>query len=637
MSFENLPGIFNYKTENRIAILPVNNNPKVCIIGTAAQGDSEVFYSVSKISDASAAFGKEGTLIRGVYEASIAGAKNLRLMRIGASAATLTSIGESGGLTITTVDKDDTAGTSFTIFFEASTKRLRVWRVSDDELVYDNNPAYPLDTVDEGEVNVSGSIVGTPLINIGSLATPITLAAADAVGDGPADYTAGTDGVPDISGAGALSRMETYEALYRAYELLKDQDIDVVIPMGVYLDDLNVMDMATSSVVSRGLTALSAYPDAGEDNDVLGKLYTEEYEGEYYFWWWFPLSPENPTFTGAQIFPTAGSASASLKTDGTTALTAADFHEVNFGYQLAYFLYEQSQNNEEMTGVIGMLPPAGLSPKQVAQWVGKLPVTSTDGSGNTVITTNGTGLLGNKWLAGRKSASGVPGKIVNGVDGLYGGGFIATDDGWVDGSELTDSNDYLVDIGKYISVVATHPILANPSRSVQYMATGAPSYAGFYSGLPPSSAPTNKVIKSARLPFRIGKFKLDSLAGLHYVTFHSETSGIVVTDAPTAARTDSDYRRLSTVRIVKACMDDVRIVGRPFIGNGITGTKLAALETAIDNKMKQRTKNGDIQRYEVKVTSTPAQQVLGQADVELKLVPAFELRQLTVTVGLSAV
>jgi hypothetical protein len=636
MSFENLPGIFGEKQDGNLAILPVNDNPKVCILGTAAQGDSETFYSVGKISTASAAFGKTGSLIRGMYETSIGGAQNLRLIRIGATAATLSDIGESDGLTVTTVDKDDTAGTSFTIFFEASTKRLRIWRVSDDELVYDNNPAYPLDAVDEGEVNVSGSISGTPVADIGSLATPITLAAADGEGDGPASYTAGTDGVADDAGAGALSLMEKYEALYRAYKILEDQDIDVVVPMEVYLDDLNVMDMNTATVNSRGLTSISTYPNAGETDDVLGKLYVEEYLGEYYFWWWFPNDPSNPTFTTANIYPSAGSADSSHTTDGT-ALTASDFHEVNFGHQLAYFCYSQSQNNEEMTGVIGVLPPTGLSPAQVSQWIGTAPVTTTDGAGNTVISTNGTGLLGNKWLAGRKTASGVAGHIVNGVDGLYGGGFIATDDGFKDGTELTDDNDHLVDIGKYISVVATHPILANPSRSTQYMATGAPLYGGFYSNLPPESAPTNKVLKGVRLPFRIGKAKLDTLAGFRYVTFHAEVNGIVVSDAPTAARTDSDYRRLSTVRIVKACMDDVRIVGRPFIGNLMNGRKMAALETGIDNKMKQRVTVGHLQRYEVKVTTTPAQRVLGQADVELKLVPAFELRQITVSVSLAAV
>jgi hypothetical protein len=635
MSFENLPEIIAEKTDGLLTILQRNDNPVVCILGTASQGTSETLYEVDKVSDAAAAFASTGTLVRGMYEASIGGALNLALFRIGATSASLSGIGAGTGWTVETISQDTSAGTDYSIFFDASAERLRVYRVSDSEIIYDNNPAYPLNAVDEGEVAVSGSSTGS-VTDIGTSGTPITLAAADGVGDGPAVYTAGTDGVANTAGAGALSRMEMYEGLYRAYDLLSDQDLDVVIPMNVYLDDLNVMDMSTATVVSTGVNALSTYPTTGADDDALGMLYVEEYLGTFYFWWWFPLNPENPTFSGAHIFPSAGSATATTTTDGTT-LTASDFHEVNFAYQLATFCYSQSENNAEMTGVIGVRPPAGRSPAQVKTWIGTVPTTTEDANGNVIVTTNGTGLLGNKFMGGRVDAGGVPGHTVNGLNGLYGGGFIATDDGFMDGTELTDDNDHLVDIGKYISVVATYPILANQSRTTSYMATGAATYGGFYSGLPPSSAPTNKILKSVSMPFRVGTAKLDLLAGLRYVTFHSKTKGIVVSDAPTAARTDSDYRRLSTVRIVKACIDDIREVGEPFLGEGITGAKLAALETAVESKMKERVKNQDLQRYEARVSATPAQRVQGQAFIELKLVPAFELREITVTVALAAV
>jgi len=637
MSFENLAEVRTNKIDGLLTIVQRNDNPVVCVVGTAASGDSETLYSVDKASDAAAAFGSTGTLIRGMYEAIIGGALNLKLFRIGATSATLSGVGDGTGFTVETISKDTTAGTDYLIFFEASTGRLRVYRASDDEVIYDNNPAYPLSAIDDGEVAVSGSTTGS-VSDIGTSSTPITLAAADADGDGPAVYTAGTDGVPNSStGAGALCRTKIYEGLWRAYDFMSDEDLDVVLPMNIYLDDLNVMDLTTGQINDRGLTALSDYPaSAGADDDVLGKFYTEEYLGTQYFWWWFPNDPTNPTFAAANISPSAGSASSTTKTDGT-ALDADDFHEVNFAYQLADFCYRQSEQSAEMTSAIGVKPADGRSPAQVKAWIGTVPVTSTDANGNTIITTNGTGLLGNKFMAGRVSSGGLAGHIINGVDGLYAGGFAATDDGFMDGTQQTDDNDHLIDIGKYINVVATYPILANQSRATSYMATGAATYGGFYSGLPPSSAPTNKILKSISLPFRIGTAKLDLLAGLRYVTFHKKIKGIVVSDAPTAARPDSDYRRLSTVRIVKAVIDDIREVGEPFLGEGITGIKLAALETACDNKCKQRVTNQDLQRYEVRVTATPAQRVLGQAFVQLKLVPAFELREIVVTVGLAAV
>lgn len=286
-----------------------------------------------------------------------------------------------------------------------------------------------------------------------------------------------------------------------------------------------------------------------------------------------------------------------------------------------------------------MFFPVSYSLKDVSKWVGTLPTVESDSNGNSVIVTNGTGLLGNKFMSGRISggSSAAPGHIVGGVDGLFNGGFIATDDNWLDGTQLSDSNDHLIDIGKRINVVATWPVLANSARTTSYTATGAATYGGFYSVLPVASAPTNKLLGNLRLPFRINTSKLDLLAGQRYVTFHQKTRGIVISDAPTAARKDSDYNRLSTVRQVKAAVDAVRSAAEPFLGEGMTGAMTAAFDTAIDRTLGALIKQGVIKRYQFQTIITPQMRVLGQATVELKLVPAFELRQVTVMVALAAV
>ena len=632
MGYIHLPGISEEKQDGNLTILPVNSNPIVLVLGTSNLGESEALYRVERMSNAAAEFGKEGTLIRGAYEASIGGAKNLRLMRIGGSTSTLVT---DFGLTIETVLKDDEAGEMYTFKWDDSELRLKVWRVEDDELVYDNYPSYPDDRVDLGELVISGTA---------------TTNSGDDYGAEPGDagektffdmwatagftYTQGSDGL-------SLSRMETYEALYNGYQLLEDQEMDVVIPMNVYLDDLNVMDLTAAQVTSRALTALSDYPTVGATNDVLGKLYVEEYEGKNYFWWWFPSQPgsSSPTFSGAQIYPTVNGANATTTTGGDT-LTADDFHEVNFAYQLANFLYTQGQNNMDMTGTIGVLPPTTFSLKDTSTWVGTLPEYETNGAGQSVITANGTGLLGNKFMSGRMAsggATGIPAYTVDGVAGLFDGGFIATDDGWLDGTQQEDNNEHLIDIGKYLSIVATYPVLSNPSRTTSYTASAAATYAGFYSALPVNSAPTNKQIGSLRLPIRINGSKLDLLAGQRYVTIHQKPRGIVVSDAPTAARPDSDYQRLSTVRQVKATMDAIREAGEPFIGEGMDGAQSAALDTAIDKTIGSLVKAKVIKRAEFQTIITPSMRILGQATIELKIIPMFELRQITVLVALAAV
>lgn len=619
MAFENLPGIFSTLIDGSLQIASVNSNPVVVVLGTAARGQTDNLYAVDSVSTAAALYGRlDGTLVRGLYEAVAGGAENIRLMRIGASPATLSNIG--GGVTIETVEKDDNAGSNYLVFWEDSTKRLRVWRASDSLLVYDNNPAYPSAAVDENEVSVSGT--ATSGTDIGSLSVPLTLAAASGVGS--AVYVAGSDGI-------LLSRMEMYEKLFEAYKLLENEDIDIVVPRNVYLDDTNIQDMTTAEVstfnISAPWAAASVYPTPGTSFDGLGKLFAQEYQGKWYYWW------DMDRDGVAEIYPT-GKQTTDMY---SVSITASDFHEVSFAYQLADFCYRQSEDNAEMIGVIGALPPNSWSLKDVSTWIGKEPTYTEDSAGNLVVTANGSGLLGNKWMAGRLgNVNGLPGLAIGGIDALAYGGFIATDTGWIDGEQLIDRNDHVVDIGKYLSVVPAQAIMSNPASNGAYAASGAAVYAGFVSALPANSAPTNKVQPGIRLPFRVSVSKLDTLAGHGYVMFQAKSKGTVVADAPTGSRPDSDYRRLTTIRIVKASIDAVRAAAEPFLGEPITGARLAALETAIKNVLVKLQKGEYLNRFDVAVTSTSVQQVQGKADVELLLVPAFELRQITCHVALAA-
>src|SRR3972149_7087519 len=187
MAINNLPGIFENVLDGKLTLVPVNDAPTVLILGTASKGVSETLFRVDRPSDAAKSFGKDGTLIRGMYEASIAGALNMRLFRIGATAAVLDGVG--AGLTITTVSKDDSSGTDYTLFWDDSVGRLYVYRADDDTLVYDNSPSDPSSAVDLQEVTVDGDFDAGSSADIGTSGTPIPLEDADGVAG--ATYTAG--------------------------------------------------------------------------------------------------------------------------------------------------------------------------------------------------------------------------------------------------------------------------------------------------------------------------------------------------------------------------------------------------------------------------------------------------------------
>jgi hypothetical protein len=621
VQYSNLPGVPTYKDDLNLLPEATASAPRAMVIGTAGQGRGSQTWLVPTTTAAKVEFGVEGTLLRGMWEVKAGGALEVALYRIGATSAIVAGVGDTAGLagyTIQTVEQDADAGANYAMYYDDTTDRLVVKRNSDDLIVYDNSLTVP---VDRGEVTVSGFRASGGGPDVGSPSAYVDLENVTGTG---ITFTAGGDGLD-------MSRMEMYEALYKAYEHLKETDFDVVIPMDVYLDDKNVVDQGHyNGAVTPESQGSNTYPTAGlnrpgTDVDSLGMLYVEQYEGDYYFWWRFSTSGAT-----ADIYPSVGSASDTTKIDGTT-LVASDFHEVNFAYQLGRFLYEYSTNVVDATGVIGVLPPVSNSLADKARWSGTAPTWTLDEANNVYYVAsagdNGSGLRGNKFMAGRNDHR----------SGAAGGGFIATDGQFMDsGAEIVDNNDAPVDLGKYFSVVADYPLLRNSFSSTAYIASLAPTYAGFYINRPPQSAPTNKRIANTTLVYRSGLAVLDALTGTGYTVLRQKTQGLKIADAPTAALPTSDWVRLSTVRIAKAVIDGVRNAVDPFLGESMTDATRASMKNAVDNVLLAAKKAGYLQDYRpFEIIQTPSMEVLGKADINLTLIPAFELRQVTLTISLS--
>lgn len=612
--FQYLPGTYRDLVDSSLAVFEQNRAPRTLILGTASKGQTPTPFVVTSSSQAASTFGSTGTLTRGMYETKAAGAKNVVLYRLGATSAKLEGIGDStgsGGYTVETVREDDDAGGIYTIWYSDGIDRLVVFNSTTGLTVYDSNNT----NADLGEVYVSGSRGASGGDDIGGPSSGTALEDVTATGT---TYTAGTDGT-------SPSRMELYEYLYKAYADLLGQDFDYVIPMDVYLDDLNTVDGDTfSASYISGIVSGGTYPTQGSTDDILGKVFVEEYAGEYYFFW--DLNGDGD----AELWPNGvGSASATTKITGES-LTSADFHEVNFAYQLARFCHEVSANEVECLGAIGVRPPSSLARANVTSWIGKLPTFSSNSQNEEYINSiidNGTGLLGNKWMAGKYGfRSGSP---------AY-GGFVLTDSEWNDGTEQLDSKDQIIDIGKHISVVAAWITLFNPidSSGFGYAATAAPTYMAYVSTLDEKDAPTNKVVPWARPTLNLSPRLVDRLTQVGYVFIYERPKGLVISDAPTGARPLSDYRRLTTMRIVKRVIDVFRQRADPFIGRASNSEARQALETSISDGLTRLVSGGYITRFELYIRQTALQRVTGQATAELVIVPAWELRRIQLELSL---
>lgn len=307
------------------------------------------------------------------------------------------------------------------------------------------------------------------------------------------------------------------------------------------------------------------------------------------------------------------------------------YHEVNFAYKLGYVCHDLSENEVGVLGVMGVRPPANhFNLASIAAWIGDAPEYDEDGD----VSLNGSGLLGNKFIAGR------------GLNNVYvdanqfDPGFKATLSGELDDPELElDSNDFEKDLGKYLSIVASWPVMTNASDSTGagYIASGAALYAGMLAGLAPWQGSTAKAIggRNVRLPVKVAKRHLNELVGARYVMFTG--TPVTVVDGPTSALPTSDFTRNMTMRLVNEVIRRLRAAAKPYLGDVLTAIAKSSLDTALKKSLAevQRLSEGALEQFVVGITQTPTDKARGTARVTLTLRIINELRRLTFEVALT--
>lgn len=182
-------------------------------------------------------------------------------------------------------------------------------------------------------------------------------------------------------------------------------------------------------------------------------------------------------------------------------------------------------------------------------------------------------------------------------------------------------------------------------RDLDYR-NGVVTYAALVCTLRAESAPTNKPVYGVSgIHYNMSLRQLDAISGSQYVSFRLKNGQVHVTDGITTAPDQkignvtykSDYIRLSTLRITHAAVRLVREISDPFVGEPNGMPQRNALSAAIRGGLEAMKAAGAISDYRFSLTASSRQRILGQAVVTLELVPAFELRKITVDVSLRAV
>jgi hypothetical protein len=317
---------------------------------------------------------------------------------------------------------------------------------------------------------------------------------------------------------------------------------------------------------------------------------------------------------------------------------------LSFAYDLAFHCFEMNAQNNEVIGIINVEPAASGTLTYVAGYVGTAPTKNTLG----VITANGTGLLGEKEMAG--DTSGLPGFIASNFanDSVnYGLPPLS------DAEMLTDRKGNPVDIGKFIEVIAIEPNFVNAAfandGTTTYTGPGGSAYAGLVSNLAPQSGPTNKSLGGVSgLRYKFSELQLDNLTQsrpdllegsdlghVGHVTAKQTNRGVVVVDGASAARPASDYRRTQTMRIINAIKKVTRNIADPFIGEPNSDAMRASLKTSLDKAYRKFVGKG-ISQYDFQVIASSIDRVLGRMLIQLSIVPDTETRRIDFVVNMSS-
>lgn len=208
------------------------------------------------------------------------------------------------------------------------------------------------------------------------------------------------------------------------------------------------------------------------------------------------------------------------------------------------------------------------------------------------------------------------------------------------GNLVSDDDGNPIDLGRYIHVVpGPDPLVMNSELGV---ITGNPAvqFIAELTCLKPQSSPLNKVLHGVKgLKYNFQTSQLDSLTGNRMITFNTKQSKNNITtyrmvDGVTCAFPGSEYARTTTLRCLQEVVDEFRDAAEPFFGEPPTTENRNALASAISKRKDTLLTNGVAEDISFQLVTTVQDYLLGEATLEVDVVPPREFRKINMVVGL---
>lgn len=357
--------------------------------------------------------------------------------------------------------------------------------------------------------------------------------------------------------------------------------------------------------------------------------------------------------------------------DGTTFTGSHNMAgERNFAHQMANFCFWQSFFESACTGFIGTEPvdsdldgivtaealrdAIGRERRQVDQYI--------DDEQGQIFTDNGIGALGFKNMEGfngihrRRSNPKLPALYkffahslaMDMVQHSIQENVVLFQNNLPDSLLVDTDRGEFMDMGARIRVTFGDVFVFNPisGRYAEargaYATNAAVSMAGLYAIKNSGRSLTNLRLRQVVPLRKYSNTQVDALLKARLIPIQrvlGANAGLIVAEDTGAFRINdfarSDYTHGLSIDVQDECVRDIREISKPMLGRGMSPRLVNHLITEVEEALAARKEVGHIQDFGFQILSTPLMQVLGQAQFDLEIVPAFETRKIRIRSGLS--
>jgi hypothetical protein len=202
----------------------------------------------------------------------------------------------------------------------------------------------------------------------------------------------------------------------------------------------------------------------------------------------------------------------------------------------------------------------------------------------------------------------------------------------INAGKVVNDSGRVVYVAPGVKTSRRDPATGQTTTTTLSGAYSAAAFAGLLASIPVQVSPTNKVLNVSDLAANFNHTQLEKLVQQNIVAVESREGFRVVKGVTTS--TNTAWRQITTRRIVDYAIYGTRAACDPYIGKLNNERVRGAMKATLDGFLTRMVESESLTGYTLDVTATRANEIAGQAIVNMTIQPTFSIDYIMVTMTL---